>query len=191
MTKSIVLLFFILLPVTVNAELYFEFGIEEGGDTLISSEGQYYYGGSHDYEKDLNVGGGLKIAVGIHNMLCENNDRSLSVAIGYLQDDIDASNGDAEYDTVTFDAIYGFHFDSHRLGVGASYHIGPEFKADVDGFPSVRAEFDDALGLIIQYSYAFKPSLHLGLRLTEMDYEVNDVTLDAGSIGIFFAYIPQ
>jgi len=188
MKKVLILLSLLIASNTSTAGFYFEFGFEDGGDTLISSEAQFSYGSTYDYEKDLNVGGGGKLAIGVHNLLGEDSDRSLSFSLGYLQDSIDAGNGDADYDTFTFDAIYGFHFDSHRFGVGASYHIGPEYKADVDGFPSVKVEFDDALGVIIQYSYAFTPSFQLGLRLTEMDYEVHDVTLDAGSIGLFIAY---
>jgi hypothetical protein len=189
MSRALIFLSF-FIPGISTAGFYFELGLESGGDTLISAESHFDYYGSHDYEQDLDVGGGGKLSIGIHNTFGENDDRSLSLALGYLQDSIDASNGDADYDTVTFDTIYGFHFDSHRLGAGISYHIGPEYKADVDGFPSVRVEFDDALGLIIQYSYAFNSGIHMGLRLTEMDYEVNDVTIDAGSVGIFIAYSP-
>lgn len=169
----------------VKAGFYFELGAEDGGDTLASASGSNDYWG--DYERDLDIGGGGKLAIGIHNILGENKDRSLSFALGYLSDSIDASNGDADYDTVTFDAIYGFHFEAHRFGLGASYHIGPEFKGKFDDQPRITAEFDDALGLVMQYSYAISPVFHVGLRYTEMDYEINNVELDASSFGIFMA----
>lgn len=180
---------FIFVPGVSSGGVYFELGIESGGDTLASAEGDddNYY----SYDQDLDVGGGLKLAIGIHNTFGENDNRSLLLSIGYLQDEIDADNGDAEYDTVTFDAIYGFHFDSHRLGIGVTYHKDPEFKADIAGFPAVKLEFDDAIGPVVQYSYAYTPAFQFGLRLTEMDYEVNDVTFDAASIGFFLAYTWQ
>lgn len=166
--------------------VYLEFSIEGGGDTLISAEGDHDYYGS--YEHDLNAGGGGKLAIGYHDIFGENNDRSLMLSLGYLSDSIDARDGDADLDTVTLDAIYGFHFGSHRLGVGASYHIGPEYKDDLDGFPPFSVEFDNALGVIIQYTYAYTPAFQFGLRLTEMDYEVGNVTLDASSVGLLVAY---
>ena len=184
---TVLTILLVLSPGHVKAGLYFEFDFESGGDTLASASGSTDFWGGGDYERDLDIGGGNKLAVGIHNILGENNDRSLSFALGYLSDSIDASNGDADYDTVTFDALYGFHFEAHRFGLGASYHIGPEFKGKFDDQPRVTAEFDDALGLVMQYSYAVSPVFHVGLRYTEMDYEINDVELDASSFGIFIA----
>lgn len=176
---------FVLSAGSVKAGFYFELDFENGGDTLATvSVSDSFFG---DYERDLDIGGGNKLAVGIHNILGENKDRSLSLALGYLSDSIDASNGDADYDTVTFDAIYGFHFEAHEFGLGASYHIGPEYKDKIDGQPRIKLEFDDALGLVMQYSYAVSPVFHVGLRYTEMDYEINDVELDASSFGIFIA----
>jgi hypothetical protein len=186
MGRGLIVLILLFIPEISIGGVYIEFSFENGGDTLISAEGSNEYFGS--YDRDLDVGGGGKLAIGVHNIFGENNDRSLILSLGYLQDSIDASNGDADYDTVTFDAIYGFHFNSHRLGIGATYHIGPEYKEDIDGFPSFTVEFDDAPGLIIQYTYAYTPAFQFGLRLTEMDYEVGDVTLDASSVGIFLAY---
>ena len=186
MRKTLILLVIILFPGISEGGVYLEFSIEGGGDTLAYAEGDSDYFGS--YEQDLNAGGGGKIALGFHNIFGENNGRSLLLSLGYMSDSIDASNGDAKIDTITFDAIYGFHFNSHRLGVGAAYHIGPEYKEDVDGFPSFTVEFDDAIGLIIQYTYAYSPALQFGLRVTEMDYEVGSVTFDAGSVGFLVAY---
>jgi len=185
MGREVIILILLFIPGISIGGVYLEFSFESGGDTLISAEQHSIYG---PYDRDLDVGGGAKLAIGVHNIFGENNDRSLILSLGYLQNSIDASNGDADYDTVTFDAIYGFHFNSHRLGIGATYHIGPEYKEDIDGFPSLTVEFDDAPGLIIQYTYAYTPAFQFGLRLTEMDYEVGDVTLDASSAGIFLAY---
>jgi hypothetical protein len=179
------IILFVLSPGLVKAGFYFELDFESGGDTLASASGNNSFLG--DYERDLDIGGGGKLAIGIHNILGESKNRSLSFALGHLSDSIDASNGDADYDTVTFDAIYRFHFESHRFGLGASYHIDPEYKEKIDGQPRIKAEFDDALGLVMQYSYALSPVFHVGLRYTEMDYEINDVELDASSFGIFMA----
>ena len=167
-----------LLPGLGHAELYFELALEGGGETLArSSDGL-----------ELNAGGGIKFAGGVINNFGENNHSRLSLALGYLSDSIDASNGEGDLDSFTFDAIYSRLFHLHRLGVGLSYHIGPEYSDSVDGFGSTRIEFDDALGIILQYGYALTPGFQLGARYTLMDYKANGLSIDADSFGVFLAF---
>lgn len=186
--NRLLLLIILFVPQISIGGAYLEFGIYDGGDTLISAEGDYDYDYFGSFDQDLKAGGGGRLAIGYHIIFGENNNRSLLLSFGYLSDSIDASNGDAEIDAFTADAIYGFHFDSHRLGIGASYHMDPDYEEDLDGFPSFTVEFDNALGAVIQYTYAYTPAFQFGVRYTEMDYEVSNFTIDASSIGLLIAY---
>ena len=176
MIKFIVTTILLIVASTAQAELYLELGYEGGGDTLISTTAG----------EDVNAGGGINYVIGVQNEVGENG-RSVSLSLGYMIQSMDASNGTAEINTITFDAIYSIPMDSHQFGVGASYHINPTYKDDLDGFSPLKIEFDNALGLVLQYSYAFSPRLQIGARITEMDYEVNGLSLDAGSFGIFIS----
>jgi hypothetical protein len=176
MTRLIVSVILLALASTAQAEIYYELGIERGGDTLIGTvSGQ-----------DINAGGGVKFALGVQNEVGENG-KSLSLSLGYLFDNIEASDGTAEISTFTFDAIYSIQKDRHRFGIGGSYHIGPTYEDDIAGFSPSKVDFDNALGFILQYSYTVSPGFQIGARLTEMDYEVNGFSLDAGSFGIFLS----
>ena len=175
MIKFLFPLFF-LLSSNAYAELYFELDLEGGGDTLIgSTAGQ-----------NINVGGGIKFALGVQNVIGENGE-SLSLSLGYLFDNLDAFNGTAEIDVITFDAIYSIQSERHRFGIGGSYHLGPTYEDDVFGFLPLKVDFDDAFGLILQYSYSLYSGFQIGARFTIMDYKVSGLTLDAGSFGIFFS----
>jgi hypothetical protein len=115
------------------------------------------------------------------------NGKSLSLALGYMIQSMDASNGTAEISTLTFDAIYSIPVDVHRFGIGASYHIGPTYKDNIAGFSPLKIDFDNAWGLVMQYSYAYSPRFQVGARITGMDYEVDGFSLDASSFGVFIS----
>ncbi len=181
----------LFLPAAACADIYFELSAEEGGETYASAERSGYYYGAFTTEDEVNLGGGLKLALGIENAVGEEKDRTLSFALGFIRRRLDASNGDADFDVITFDSIYSWLFEKHQLGAGVSYHIGPEFKSDIDGFAPVKIEFDDAIGLILQYRYAITPDFQFGIRLTEMDYQTDEISDDASSIGLFIAYSPE
>lgn len=175
MTKLIVSAILLTLASTVQAKPYFELSIEGGGETLISSSDYF-----------LSAGGGFKFALGVQNEVGEYGE-SLSLSLGYLFDDMEASNGTAEISTLTLDAIYSIQMDNHRFGAGGSYHIGPTYKDEIAGFSPLKIDFDNALGLVLQYSYTIRPGFQIGVRITEMDYEVNNLSLDASSFGIFLS----
>ncbi len=176
MTKIIVTAILLTLASTAQAELYLELGYEGGGETLISTtSGQ-----------DINAGGGINYVLGIQNEVGENG-KYWSLALGYMIQSLDASNGTAEISTLTVDAIYSIPVNDHRFGIGASYHIGPTYKDEIAGFSPLTIDFDNALGLVLQYSYAYSPRRQIGARFTQMDYEVNGFSLDADSFGIYIS----
>lgn len=176
MKKFIVSFLLSTLASTAQAEIYLEIGYEGGGETLISSTA-----GS-----EVNAGGGINYVLGIQNEVGEKG-KSLSLALGYMIQSAHASNGTAEISTFTFDANFSIPVNRHRIGAGASYHMSPTYEHDIDGFPRLKIDLGDALGFVLQYSYAYSPRFQIGARVTEMDYEVNGDSLDASSFGLFMS----
>ena len=185
MNKLGIGLFLITFHCLAYADLYFEFGIEGGGDTFVTAKST---DDDFSLEQDLNIGGGFKFAAGYNKNFGEDTTSSISLSLGYLWDSIDADNGDADFATFTLDAIYNIHLNKHHIGIGATYHIGPEYQDDIDGFSKTDIEFDDATGLILQYRFEITPWFYFGLRRTEIDYEIGDVTVDASGNGLFFVF---
>jgi hypothetical protein len=177
MHKLIIAVILLTLASSAQAEVYFELGIEGGGVPIVTTD-----------RGDINPGGGFKIAMGVQNGVGENGDK-LSIALGYIFDGVGETSfwyepSPYEFSTITLDAIYTIGIDSHRFGIGGSYHIGPTIN---DNVLSSALDFDDALGLILQYSYTFADRFQIGARLTSMDYKVSGLTADASSFGIFLS----
>lgn len=174
---GVLLTVLLLVPLafgSARAGLYLEVDYELGGDTLASTE-----------LEDLDAGGGYRLAIGLQTFIGGFEDVGLIFSIGYLFDWISASNGDAEIDAFVAEFIYFRDFGPHRLGVGGSYHMNPQYEDDVDGFPRTRIDFDDALGLVGRYGYVIEKSIEFGVRYTLMDYEANGVSIDADSLGFY------
>lgn len=158
---------------TVNADLYLETAVESGGDELIGT----------DTDEEISAGGGVKFAIGIQNPVNADETASIRLSLGKLIDYIDATNGEAEFDAYTFDALYLIHSGPHSIGIGGTMHMNPEYSDTVDGFRPLKVQFDDAYGVMFQYAYQFRFGLGLGLRLTNIDYEDGVNTIDASSLG--------
>ena len=177
MKRIVLTLVFLLFSNFSIAGLYFEISLEEGGDK-VSSESKYSL-----YDSDVNLGGGFKMGFGYYLSMGEEARNSLSLSLGYLS----SENQDAEFKTTTFDAIYCHQVSAHRFGIGAAYHIEPEVNGDFRGVSSNGLDFDDATGLIIQYSYELMRGYSVGLRYTDMEYEVNGDSFDGSSVGFVFS----
>lgn len=174
--KFVVTAILLTLASAVRAELYMEVGFQGGGDTLISTtsgEGLY-------------TAGGFKFAIGVQNKVGKNGE-TLSFSLGSLSEEIDTPNGTAEISTLNLDAIYSYRIFNHRFGFGASYHIDPTYSNNIVGTPPSKIDFDDALGLILQYSYVLNSRFQISTRYTLMDYEASGLSLDASSFGIFIS----
>jgi hypothetical protein len=176
MKQSVLTLLLLLFSNFAMAGLYFEISLEEGGDK-VSSISEYSIYGSN-----VNLGGGFKMGGGYYMSMGEEARNSLSLSLGYLS----SENRDAEFKTTTFDAIYCYQVNSHRFGIGAAYHIEPEVNGEFRGVSSNGLDFDDSTGLILQYSFELMRGFSVGLRYTDMEYEVNDDSFDASSVGFFF-----
>jgi len=143
-------LMFILLQLcfnTVSADLYLEAAAETGGSELITTN-------STD---SITAGGGVKVAIGTQNSINPDESAAIRLSLGYLFDSIVASNGEADFSAITFDALYIINTGAHSVGVGGTMHISPEYTDHVYGYRPERIVYEDAVGLLFQYSYQFVP----------------------------------
>lgn len=176
--KQFIVLIVMLLSInTVRADLYLEASAETGGDKLVTTN-------SVD---SISAGGGLKVAIGVQNSISEDGSAAIRLSVGYLFDSIVASNGEADFSTMTFDALYIINSGPHSFGVGGTMHMSPEYSDNVDGYWPVKVEYEDAVGLLLQYGYHFVPGLELGFRYTDLQYESATSIRDASSFGIFIS----
>ena len=176
--KRFALITLLMLSVnTARADLYIEASGEGGGDELISTN-------STD---SISAGGGIKFAIGVQNPLNYDESAGIRLSVGYLSDSILASNGEAEFSTVTFDAMLVSHSYPHSFGVGGTLHMSPQYRDNVVGYSPETIEYDDALGLVLQYGYHFTPGIELGVRYTDLTYTVGAIKQDAGSLGVFIS----
>ena len=173
----IISLFSALVLPPAQADLYAELGFEGGGDEIIGT----------NTGDEISAGGGIKLSLGIQNPVSANNMASIRLSVGYLFDSIDAANGDADFETLTFDAMYITNYGRHSLGVGATVHMSPEYKDDIVGFAPLNLEFDDAVGVVLQYGYHLQPGFEIGARVSSIDYEVGATSIDGGSVGIYLS----
>lgn len=158
-----------------HADLYMELGVEGGSQELIATS-------SGD---NLYSGGGVKFAVGMQNYVSPYT--SIRLTLGYLGDSVDAINGSAEMDTLTFDALYLMNSGPHTFGIGPTVHMNPSYRDNVSGYTPVNIEFDDAVGVMFQYGYKLVPGFEVGARVTSIEYRNNTATLDADSIGVYIS----
>ncbi len=172
--KALIFLGFLSSSGQASAEIYAEFGFEGGGDTLASTS-----------LEDLDAGGGFKFALGWQQFIGGFDDVGLTFSLGYLFDFIEASNGEAESDAFVLELVYFRDFGPHRVGVGGSYHLNPEYDDDIEGFAPAKIDFDDAQGLLVRYGYRIWDNVAIGVRYTVMDYEFTGDSVDAGGIGFF------
>jgi len=170
------LLAWCLVFMPARAGIYLELGFDSGGDTLANTS-----------LEDLRAGGGIKVAVGLQRYIGGFDDVGLIFSLGYLFDEIQADNGEAEIYALVAEFIYFREFGPHRLGIGASYHVNPRYKQDIDGFTPLDVDFDNALGLVGRYGYVVNKSVEFGFRYTLIDYEANATSLDANSAGFFIS----
>ena len=176
MKRNLAFLCLVIFPCIATAEVYAEFGFESGGETLGSTS-----------EEDLNLAGGMRLALGIQSYIGGFDDVGLLFSVGYLYDEIEASNGTAQVDATVLEFIYFRNFGPHQIGTGGSYHINPRYKQNLDGFSRLNISFDDSLGFQLRYSYSFSEAFSAGARYTVMDYETDGSSLDADSLGIFLS----
>lgn len=147
--------------------------------------------GSRDSET-IYAGSLWYIGVGVEFLF--ENDLSLEMLLGYHFDSVDGDDGSVGFDRIPLDLNVIKTFDKHRVGLGLSYHVSPEFDLADAGGPTF--EFDDALGLSLNYGYQFDGFI-LGFKYLSIDYELDNINgfgvgtgeVDGSYFGIFITAV--
>jgi hypothetical protein len=181
MKRCLPIVLCLLLPNTAFAGFYYEFGFLNGGDRLVTGNAPANIFPGEDAVK---AGSGRKLAFGWHELFGKRRTHFFSASVGFLEDDIDSTEGDASLETTSIDAIYGYRLNPHRLGFGLSFHQSPDFKQDIDSTTESKISFENAAGFLLQYSYEYTPAFHIGVRYIDMEYEANDLEIDASGVGL-------
>ena len=158
-------------------------GADFGGDTLVTV---VFVDGERESIKaneGFYAGGGVSI---------RNEAKTLEgeVSIAYKFNAITASNGDVDWTMMPLEALLFYRLPQWRLGGGLTYHMNPKLKGSgVVGGLDVK--FDDALGMVLQADYLIGQSMAVGVRYTNVKYEVQGGTgasAKSGGIGGTFSY---
>ena len=173
-----------------RSHFIFNFGVQNGGDRLISLTDN-----TSGEEKDsARAGGYVRVTFGGEIALAD-SDFSIQIAGGMLQDGL-TSNINSDKSTFTrkvIEFIPFWNFDRHRVGVGAVAHLDPKWTLDLDDQPTIRWEFDDAVGAVLQYDIRYDQDISVGARYTWIDYETVDdapsqLDVTGRALGLHFTY---
>lgn len=172
-----------LFAVTTTAGasgLVLEGGLHFGGDELVSAT---YTDGS---SASIDAGALFSFGIGVGFDLSPNVESR--VTIGIKVDEITASNGDISFTRYPIDVLLLLNTGDWKLGGGLTYHLNP--KLDGGGVVSgLRAEFDDALGLLLEIDRNLG-NFYIGGRITFINYDsiastgVRRTTINGDSFGI-------
>jgi outer membrane protein with beta-barrel domain len=138
-------------------------GADFGGDTLVTA---FFTDGS---SRTIRANEGLYLGAGA-SFLNEARDLELELTINYKFRTIHASNGDIDWTSWPIDALAFHRWPKFRLGGGLTYHVNPKIEGS-GAASGIDADFDNALGLVLQGDYLFGQKVALGLRYTHIDYK--------------------
>lgn len=172
-------LFFSPITEAKNIKGVINLGADFGGDELVDV---VFFGGDTE---DINAGELLSISAGV---IFDSEVSETHLTVGYKFDSVNAVNGDIDWKRYPLDLLYLYKLKKFRVGGGLTYHLSPELKGD--GFAAgLQADYDDALGFLIQTNYNFTDNFSLGLRYTIIEYEGDGlIDKDGNSVGLMFGF---
>lgn len=162
-------------PVAFSSDLVL-FGALSGGGAKLAetSDGN-----------ELRAGGFVQLSGGLEHKFSET--LVLQSMLGWKFDSVTASDGDASFDRFPIDVNIISRMEKFEISLGLSYHINPKYKIQIDGLGSNTVSFDDAVGPSVGLGMLVNENLNMGLRFTNMDYEVGNVSVDGNSLAIYMS----
>jgi hypothetical protein len=170
--------FLVFIPLNTQAAGMVLTGeIAFGGDDLVIVTGD---GG------DLQAGQLLNLGIGYDFDLNAAKTLRLRTGINYKFDSVDADNGEADFDRWPLDVLLISRQGNFSLGAGITYHLSPTFEATISG-SSIKIDFDDSLGFLLQAGYMVAERIELGARVTLIEYESDMIAdkVDGDSFGFY------
>lgn len=197
----------ILISPAVAAESNFllEVGWGSGGERIQPSSP----------EANLDAGAGISVAAGVEFFLNEDKRQSLSVTYSLIFSRDDSScafcvsssmDSTAKFDTSALNFLYQKSLSDdgigpvygklfyHWVGIGLSLHPNPKYEfKNISGFADNTISFENATGLILQYSLrtagagqAESITTDFGIRHLNMEYDSDQSSFDASSTFLFW-----
>ncbi len=159
-------------------------GVEAGGDDLVTTTAE-----------DLSAGGGLTLGAGISFSQADSA-LSYRAILHYRFNTVEFTHpdGDATFDTLPLELGLFNRWNRHEIGAGLSTHLSPSYEiSSSNGFLNDSIDFDNATGIFLQYNYIFSTAetatfttdTYIGFKITAMDYETANTSIDANSLGIY------
>ncbi|MFN4291596.1 MAG: outer membrane beta-barrel protein [Permianibacter sp.] len=169
---------------------FVNFGVQNGGDELLALNDAE----SGEQVDSSRAGGYTRLTVG-GEIAIGDTPFSVQIGAGLLRDGL-TSNVDSSksvFKRKVLEVIPFWNFDRHRLGVGAAAHLEPTFYFNPDGPGSFSEEFDDAVGLVVQYDIRYDQNISVGARYTYINYEsaeegASDEEIRGNSVGLHVTY---
>ena len=153
-------------------------GYSSGGDTLKTYP---FTDGSTD---SIDAGAGISFGVFTLAPLEGSDNLFIKTAISYLNDNITASNGEANFTRFPLDVLLSKDTEKFQFGVGLTYHIRPNFDDTFGNY----ANADNALGLILEGNVKVFDKAQIGIRYTSINYNFSDVEKDGSNVAITAGY---
>jgi len=180
---------------------FFSMAIEYGGDTLAEDNALY--------SSKLKAGGFVYVALGYRVPLLA--PLSLSSSIGFKNDNLLVSNGEADFTRFPLELILQAKISPRlSIGGGLSYHMAPSYRdnfSNQSSFNKFIIDFDNATGVVLQATYRLARQgdrtedqegveqistggFDIGARYTFIDYESPTLThvINGDSLGLFFSF---
>jgi len=154
--------------------------IDFGGDELVEV---FYVGGDKD---TIKAGELMQMSVGTVFSLTADSSLEGQFTIGWKFDNTNADNGDIIFDRYPLEFLLFCKNEMWCYGGGLTYHLNPKLEGE-GFFSGLDVEFDDALGFVVQIERQFFSSqFYVGGRITMIDYDIANESLDGDSIGLIF-----
>lgn len=144
-------------------------GLNCCGDTIDTVD--VVYDGNHVDSNDIDAGALLHIYAGLVYRVPQ-SPYGARMTLGWFFDSVDADNGGVSFDRYPFEFIPYIQQGPHRFGVGATYHMNPEY--DISDFASENLEFDNALGIVFEYGFQWVNRISLDFRYVDIEYEASN-----------------
>ncbi len=171
---------------TQPLKILFTAGVSFGGDELYKVK---FTDGTTD---EISAGSLLTLGMGADYRL-PSSPYSFRTILEYQFDSVEATNGDMSFSKIAIDALAFYNFDIHSVGLGLTYNIDPELEVTCNyncgSIPTGKLAMDSAAGFILEYNYNFNENANVGVRYTNISFDVESESVDGSNVGLFFNYL--